>query len=205
MILKLKNGFNRMSDPTLETRANQILGHMYGNPNFPAPVPTGEEMEAFIGAFSSVLTQCKNGDRVKIAEKNQNRKLLVQKLHLWSHYVLLKSEGDEVKALSSGFSIAAASSTRPPLQKPAALSITNGINNGEILCKGKRVAGAVSYVFEFATLEGMTSDQWNRIAATKTKQTISNLNRGTLYYCRIGAIGSNNQLVYSDVTSRTAA
>ncbi len=205
MILKLRNGFSRMSDPTILTRAIQILSAMTENVHFPTPSPSLLEMEEILNAYSEALTHCKTRDSVKISLKNERKALLAEKLHMWSYYVLLTSNGSESKARSSGFTIVPVPGTRPPLEKPSSLVITNGINHGEIICTGKRVVGAASYIYEYATLEGMTTDAWNRIASTKTKQKINNLTRGVLYYCRMGAIGTNNQLVYSDITSRTAA
>lgn len=204
-MLKLKNGFLQMSDSKVETRASQILTAMNGNVNFVNPKPSVAEMQLLVSAYSAALSVCTTGDRLRIAEKNQKRAALVDALHQWSYYVLLESNGDEAKAVSSGFEVAPDPAARPPLAKPKALVITNGVNSGELICKGKPVAGATGYLFEYTTLEGLTSNQWSSIPSTRTKQVIASLTRGTLYYCRIGALGVNNQLVYSDVTTRTAA
>lgn len=205
MELKLRNGFPRMSDARLLTRSMQIKTSMDGNANFPNAVPTIADMATCIENFSNAVTDCKSGDRVKIAAKNEIRQTLIRYLHQWSHYVLFESNGNQAKAATSGFDIAPARSPRPPLAKPKALVVSNGINTGELACKGKRVAGAVSYLFEYATLEEMTANSWNRLTSSKAQLVIPSLNRGTLYYLRIGAVGSRGQLVYSDVTSRTAA
>ena len=205
MALKLKNNFNKLSDALLETRAKQIWSAMSLNASFPTPIPTVEQMEDIIGTYSNSLITCKSDDRFLIAEKNQRRAVVVENLHLWSYYVLQQSNGDIAKATTSGFSIAQERTPRPPLQKPASLEITPGINPGELFCKGKRVVGATSYLFEFTDHDGMIANSWQNVPATKTKQVISNLTPGVKYFCRMVALGTNNQLVYSDVTSRVAA
>lgn len=205
MTVRLKLGFRKLSDAALLVMAMHILESMNENGAFVNPVPTFQEMAAIVTAFSEALAISKKGDRANIADKNEKRKILEDALQQWGRYVLHESNNDRAKALTSGFPVVSERGVRPPLEKPIALEITNGINHGELICKGKRVAGAASYVFEFATLEGMTTNAWNRIASTKTKLQINNLTRGTLYYCRIGAVGTNGQLAYSTVTSHTAA
>lgn len=205
MSLRLKNDFKSMNHAELERSAIAILGAMTSNANFTAPVPSVEDMSEVVSDYTVSLNECKNGDRVKIAEKNDRRLVLLENLEKWRLYVLLESNGDQAKALSSGFSLVPARSARPPLEKPQALVITPGKNQGEIVCQGKPVSGATNYQFEFGTLEEMTTNRWNQIPSTKTRQVISSLTRGVLYYCRIGAFGKNNQVIYSDVTSRMAA
>lgn len=160
-------------------------------------------MTMYLTDYVKALTDCKSGDRIKSAEKNEERLRLVHNLHRWSHYVLWMSDGVESIALSSNFSLAYVSESRVILEKPDALVITSGVNQGDLVCTGKRVAGAVSYFFEYSTDEN--SDGWDRIPSTRVKYVIRSLQRGVLYYCRIGAVGGYNQVVYSDVTCRTAA
>ena len=62
-----------MNDPELETRAYQIIAAITGNPNFPAPEPTVPAMNALAASFFNALSECKDGDRLKIAAKNQVR------------------------------------------------------------------------------------------------------------------------------------
>jgi hypothetical protein len=206
MTVKLKIGFiKKHSDPNFLAEANHIAGSMHENENFPNPVPSVEEMGVMLSAFTEAFVISKKGERSKIVERKEKRKVLEEALLKWSRYVTHESNDDLAKAMTSGFQVVTKNGPRPPLGKPIALTIGPGINNGEIICKGKPVPGAASYVFEFATLEGMTTNVWNRILSTKTTVQINNLTRGTLYYCRIGAVGTNGQMVFSDVTSRTAA
>lgn len=204
MTVKLNLGFKRESDPNFLAEANHITGSMHENANFPNPVPSVEEMGVILSDFTEAFVISKKGERSKIEEKNEKRKVLAQALSKWARYVIHESDNDRAKALTSGFKVVTKSGSRPPLEKPLALQIDRGNNHGELICKGKRVPGAASYVIEIATLEGMTTNAWNRISSTKVNVQIDNLTRGVLYYCRIGAVGANGQMVYSDVTSCTA-
>lgn len=205
MNLRLKNGFPYMSDSTLERSSFRILSAMKLNTKFPNPVPDMETMELLVSEFTFALNDCKTGDRTKIAEKNEKRKALIEGLGRLRIYVLLESDNNRAVASTSGFTIVPDRTPRLPLEKPLPPELSNGLNSGEMVIKGKRVANATSYVFHVANLEGMTSDQWQTIHSSKTKVMIPNLTRGVLYYCRMGAVGSNEQLVFSDIIAHTPA
>lgn len=205
MKLKLRNQFSAMSDPDFERSMFGIINSIAENVHFPNPLPEVTFMENLATEFSLALNQCKTGDRANIALKNAKRKVLEEHIAQWRMYVLLTSNEDRTKASTSGFDLVPERAPRPPLTKPEALKVSNGINRGELVFKAVRVQNAIGYVFEYTTLEGLTSDQWKSIPSSKTTQVSPALTRGTLYYCRVGAIGANNQLVYSDVISHTAA
>lgn len=194
-----------MADPELETRAWQIVAGMTLNPNFPQPTPTTEEGQNAAAAFSDALKACSESDRLKIAIKNQKRLALINVLLQWRWYVLLKANGNEAIAISSGFRISQPPSPAPPLPKPEAPVLTGGINTGEIVSTGKRVPGALSYLHQYATQAMMNQNDWQPVPSSKVRCVLTNLVPGELYYCRIAAVGCKQQLVYSDIVSRIAA
>lgn len=194
-----------MADPELETRTSQILFGMTKNSNFAKPIPTVEVAQEAADAFSAALGMCSEGDRLKIAIKNQKRKALLDVLHQWAFYVLLTANGNEAIAISSGFKIGKAPAPAPPLAKPEAPSLSSGIDPGEIVCAGKRLAGAISYLHQYATEAMLIENNWQAIPSSKCTCLITNLNSGEKYYFRIAALGSKEQLVYSDVVNRVAA
>ena len=188
----------------METRSGQIVAAMTGNTHFAAPNPTVAALKAALTAFSNALLACKSGDRVKIADKNEKRTKLISLLHQMAFYVLNVSNGNEAIAVTSGFEISPAPQQRV-VEKPDPLILENGSNPGEIVCKGKTVAGAKSYIFQYATLEEMTAGIWQSLPSTTVLAVLPPLTIGTRYYCRLAAVGSRKQLMYGDVTSRTAA
>jgi len=203
--LSITNGFKKMSDPTLETRSYQILTAMTGNANFPSPVPTLADMETTIGNFFDALSQCKDGDRLKVAIKNQKREALIDALHLWAAYVLFQSAGDSVKAASSGFRIGKTPAPAPPITKPENFRIENGSNPGELVGKVKREKGVITYLYQYATDAMLTQDNWQSVPCSKSSCIIADLQPGTKYNCRVAAIGPREQIMYSDTVARIVA
>jgi|SRR5690242_2394323 hypothetical protein len=135
-------------------------------------------------------------------------------------FVTVKSQ-TVISPLTSGFQIAKAPGPTPPLAtdtsslevnktyllltKPATPSLQNGLNPGELISSVKAVAGAVSYLHQYATEAEMAQGKWNSVASSKSSCLLTALTSGTRYYCRIAAIGSKDQIVYSAVVDRIAA
>jgi hypothetical protein len=78
-MLRLKNDFNKMSDPLLSTRTSQILTAMNGNASFPTPTPSVEVMGGIYENFTDALGEC-DGSSEQSAIKNQIREELVAAL-----------------------------------------------------------------------------------------------------------------------------
>lgn len=199
-ILAITNGFDKSSDAELETRAYQIHTGVSENPDyFPTPKPSVADMGDIISDFWQALNACKDGDRFKIAVKNQKRQALVDALHLWAAYVLSQAAGDPVVALASNFTLRKVPSPRPPITKPENFSIVAGANPLELDGSVKRQAGVISHIFQYAKDEMMALNTWQGVPSTSTKCTISGLESGVIYNCRVLAIGARNQVMYSDV------
>ncbi len=200
MALDITNGFEKLADPELETRGYQILTGVTDNPDyFPTPKPSLVEMGDIIANFWQALNDCKDGDRFKIAVKNQKRQGLIDALHLWAAYVLSQAAGDPVIALASNFSLRKAPSPRPPITKPENFSIVAGTNPFNLEGRVNRQAGVVSYIFQYAKDEMMAIGNWQGVPSTSTKCTIPGLESGVVYNCRVLAIGARNQVMISDV------
>ncbi len=107
--------------------------------------------------------------------------------------------------MTSGFQVAKVPSPAPPLVKPAAPVLESGINAGELLSKNKAIAGAVSYMHQYATEAEMNQENWKSVPTSKSSCVITGLVPGTKYYCRLVVVGRKGQIVYSDVVSRVAA
>lgn len=198
---KTVNNFYRFSDGTLESKTHSIISSMTANANFPTPVPAIADVQAAATAFSAALVKAGTGNRMDVADKNAKRDTLVGLLRTLSTYVNLVANGDRTQLLSSGFDI---SKDRQPsvISKPENLKVENGLSSGELLVTVKAVKGAYAYLHEYTTDASMAPGSWVTTNATTARYLFSNLQPGTLYYCRVGAIGSNNQLLYSDAVSR---
>jgi hypothetical protein len=82
------------------------------------------------------------------------------------------------------------------------LKVENGLSSGQLFVTVKAVKGAYAYLHEYTTDASLAPGSWVTTNSTASRYTFNNLQPGTVYYCRVGAIGSNNQLLYSDAVSR---
>ncbi len=204
-MLKLTNGFKQLSDPALGTRGSQIVTAMTDNPNFATPTPSVVDATAILAAYFSALDDCTDGDRQKVAVKNQAREVLIDTLHTWALFVLLNCKNDAAIAMTSGFKVAKVPSPAPPILKPLAPVLEPGINTGSIISKGKRDALALIYLHQYATEAEVTLGHWQSQPCSKSTCVLENLTPGVRYYCRLVIVGRKEQIVYSDIVIRVAA
>jgi hypothetical protein len=54
-LLRITNGFDRLSDAQLEVKANTIVSSITGNSNFPTPTPTLADVQIAITAYTAAL------------------------------------------------------------------------------------------------------------------------------------------------------
>jgi hypothetical protein len=83
-------------------------------------------------------------------------------------------------------------------------SCASSLNVIDPLCLDYMVRGAKSYLHEYTTDDTLQPQNWQSSISTGSKLVVGNLQPGTRYYCRVGAVGGNDQLVYSDLVSRIA-
>ena len=198
-----KSTFNasKLSDGILESKTHSIISSMTGNANFPTPTPSLAELEMAADNFSSALVKAGTGNRADVADKNAKRQVLVDLLVSMGMYVTFAANGDVAALLSSGFEI---SKDRQPavITKPEIVRVENGLSSGQLLLNVKAVKGAHSYLHEYTTDATLAPASWVSTTSTTAKGVLSNLQPGTVYYCRVAAVGANNQLLYSDPVSR---
>lgn len=204
-VLSITNGFSRMADPGLYSRSEQIHDHMEGNPYFLTPTPTLEELKAAIEAFGAALVKCRDGDRLNLAIKNQKRAALIETLHLLGDYVLFQSKGDKVIALSSAFTVKKTPSPRPPLTKPVNYRVEIGSNPCELKSISPRMPVAISYNHQYIEADQLETGKWQSVPSSRSVCILRNLKSGVVYHCRVEVIGSNGQVMYSDIQTRRVA
>lgn len=200
---KALTSFSKYSDSVLETKTQLILTSMAGNTNFPTPSPALTEVTAAATAFSTALINAGTGNRIDIAIKNAKREELVAAMRRLAEYVSFTANDDRSILLSSGFDISK-EPTSVTITKPENFRIENGPNSGQLKFIVDSVRGAKSYLHEYTTDDTLQPQNWQSNISTGSKLIVSNLQPGTRYYCRVGAVGGNDQLVYSDLVSRIA-
>lgn len=202
-VLRITNGFDKMSDPDLELKARSILNAMTSNSSFPTSTPTLATVQAAINDYSDALAIAQTGSVYDKALKNQKKEALVVLLHNLANYVLFTAAGNELIARSSGFTIAKSERTPAPAVVPARGQVlSDGPNPGDLDYNFKRVPGATGYVYQL-TLDPITENSvWESKAGTVRKVRFTGLPRGQRVWCRVMTIGRRGQAVYSEPVSR---
>lgn len=200
-LLRITNGFDYISDIKLLLRSREIYTQMFDNPNFPTPSPNLSDVHTAITAYGDALDKAASGNKYDIDDKNVKKAVVVDMLHNLGYYVLFTSKGNAVVAATSGFHIA---KTGAPivLQKPENQKVGDGPNNGSLISSVNAVKGAKSYLHQYTTDQTLAESTWVTMACTLSKCVLTGLSSGTRYYCRVAAIGSNEQIMYGDVKSR---
>ena len=203
-LLRITNGFERLSDAALSARVSEIITCMTGNANFTTPKPSLAQMQTALDEFSTAVATAVSGSLLQKAIKNDKRQELIDLVHKLSYYVLFMAEGDETVARSSGFTIAKVYSSSADIDKPYGLKLQNGLNDGELVLSFLKVKGAKSYIYQFAPDPIADDTVWQAQSGTTSKVTLKGLKTCTKYWCRVVAIGVRGQAVTSDVVGRVA-
>jgi hypothetical protein len=204
VVLRITNGFTRLSDPKLGSRASNIHLAMTGNPNFATPIPTLAAFQTGINEFLAASSEADNGGSYDKAVKNQKRDALIELLHSLAAYVLFTAAGTdnpELVAKSSGFSVAK-TGTPSVLGAIENLQLKDGPNAGDLLVSFNTVVGARAFVYQYTDDETLAEGSWRTEVGTSRKVVLSGLQSGKKYFVRLIAIGAKDQKIISEVVSR---
>lgn len=171
---------------------------------FVTPVPTMTVLKDACDEFQSALNSALGGDRVLVAQKNTYRQTLVNHLHTLGHYVLMTAAGNRFIAVESGFTL----SKEPApvvINKPTGLTVENSNQAGQLLISIRKVRGAVAYMHQYSSDPALKEESWMCMTSSATKCKLPGLKAGTIYFIRVGAIGTKDQVLFSDVASKMAA
>jgi hypothetical protein len=207
-MIKVVNGFDKLSLPEFSQRLNAIIKSMNSNPNF-------TELQTAINAliteatnYQALALKALGRDKEAIIARDASRQKITNLLHNLGYSVSAIADGNIEVLASSGFSYTQPKKPTPPLQKPGVPKLASGINGGEIDCKAASQKGMRSvnyYITSDATaLTAATSNGWQIISYNKTKYTFSDLTPGQRYYIKIGLIGVRGQEVTSEPISYIA-
>ena len=170
--------------------------------SFPNPVPSLENINSELANYSDLLETSANRDKVQVQLKNISKFTLNQMLSQLADYVNTTSTDSAVLA-SSGFDL---NKLPQPITitAPEGPTLSDGVDSGQLLFKFKAVKGASSYVYQYTTDPTLQDNNWVSCPATTTSFTFTGLTKGTVYYCRVLAVGGNQQVTTSIVINRIA-
>lgn len=188
----LANSFDLLCDNNLEAKAAAIVAAMTGNSNFPKPIPSLQEISSLLAAFT---------EEKEVLPKNKKRNELIRLLHSLAGYVSYIADGDQHKLKSSGFDITFEQKTPVQLCKPENLQVALGKNPGELQLSSSRVVGAIFYNFQYTTDPITSNSLWVSHIEAANSFTLKNLQKGKKYWCRVGAISTNETVMFSDAVA----
>jgi hypothetical protein len=200
-IKKVQISFAKYTDANLQTKAENILLSLQGNPAFPVTVPTVADLQTSVTAYSSALYAATNRSRDNVAVKNQCRVALEAMLVQLGLSVMNIANGDVTMLTSSGFTL---SKTGSPvyISNPGNVTLSNGISSGQLVTSVNAVAGASSYLHEITADPIADSSTWQSTPSTKSKHVFTNLEAGKKYWVRAAAIGTGSQIAYGPASAQ---
>jgi hypothetical protein len=198
---KILVGFTRYSDSALIVKAQEIITHMTNNPRFSKPVPAIADITKNCADFEASVAIAQSGSKTDTAIKNQKREVLENALGNLGLYVQANGNNDESTLLSSGFDLKKDKSPVGTLPKPENLKIMPGNGSGTLKVSVNSIDGADSYLFEYALMPITDNSEWVLKPSSKANISVSGLESGKQYAFKVAALGSNPDVVFSDIAS----
>ena len=199
---RIMMSFSRYADAELSAKAKEIESSMSSNPKFAGAGDTLTKLATARTEYDESLVMARTGDTTKIALKNERRKILIEVLTELARYVEMVAKGNRAVLLSSGFEISKEHPTAVILDVPQNLKLSDGNESGELYLTINSVNGAKSYMYQ-SSVDPLTSEStWISEPSTVSDHTFKSLPSGKRIWCRVVAIGSNNQHTVSDPVSR---
>jgi len=195
----LNRNFQNLSDAEFETRSLHIIACMTDNPLFTDLQARLPEIKTAQEKYSIDLASSRGLGRQPVAEKNKSRVALTSLLSSLALLVMAQTE-DKAELLTSGFILRKQPEWRQ-ITAPGNLTLSAGINSGEIVSTVSRPKGADSFLHQISDTAGAEEKVWISTASTSNKHVFANLQPGKQYAVRIGAVGSKGQLAFSTIAT----
>lgn len=192
-----------MTPPELVAEVRFVILKMTNNSNFSTPNPSLATITTLVNDYEQAAGEAEDGGSFDKSERDSKAKELIAAMHTLSAYVLMTANGSALIVESAGLKLAKNPSPLPPIEKPTGLTLFDGINAGELLLKFTKVKGSKSYMYQIS-LDPLDDTKWVTYYGTIRQNLFTGLESGKKYYARVVAIGTDSQVVYSDVVSRIA-
>ena len=202
-IRRVVKTFKRLTDSNFLTFGQNVTVSMAAAVDiFPTPVPSLGNINTELLKYEGLIQSAKNRDKVQVDLKNLSKFTLKMMLGQLADYVNATTS-DSNSLLRSGFEL---NKVPQPvgLLEPTGLKLYDGPNSGELRLKFKAVKGASSYLFQYTADAGLAEGSWISLPATTASYTFKGLSKGTTYHVRVVAVGSNQQVINSNVVNRVS-
>ena len=198
---KIKTGFSGYSNPSLSPFANGVTTALTANANFPITQGLVPNLTTALTGFNTAMANALNRDKLMIALRTTARTELTMQLADVANSVTYEAKGDRDKLLTCGFELYKDSSSSPLGDITGFKLMDAEVGVGlRLVCDG--VKYRVSYTHQI-TADPLTADSvWNGFSTTSKEYTFANLPAGTKFWARIIAVGTKDQVSYSEPLSR---
>ena len=200
--IKAIDGFSRVADGAVVSRATHIQVAMTGNGNFANSPVDLAALKTAIETFSALIAEALDGSKKVIAQKNKQRAAVIKMLKLLGRYVQVTSDGDMAIFQTSGFEAAAPKTATTPLTEKIR-KIAHGSNSGEIDLWLKAVAGASMYEVRYTPASAGAATAWTTVPLSNVKSVLAlkGLTPATLYLIQARALVGSSFTDWSDPIS----
>ena len=198
--IKPFEAFGRLSDAEVIASALAVQTKMTGNPNFTNSPVDLAVLKTDIDTLSALLAEAAGGAKKVIAEKNNQRAVVVQKLRLLARYVEVTCENDMAKFQSSGFVPVSRNRTAGPGLNQNIRGIDHGANSGQAVVRLVALPDAASHELRYAASNNGAAPAWTTVGVVgvKTPITITGLTPGTTYSFQVRTLGKSGYSDWSD-------
>lgn len=196
--------FDKRTDAAVSAKGTLIYNSMLSNPDFPTPSPDMPTVQGALNNYIESLASAQSRERTAIIVKNQNRIILIAVLKALANYITFTAQGDVAKLSGTGYDLAKTRSKSPAIEKPINPEVIDGAAAGELIGSVDGVKNVKSYVHQIKANLPSGDTVWTNIFSSSRTCTFTGLESGQRYTVRVGAIGVNNQIVFSDAVTRIA-
>ena len=198
---KIKTGFSKSSNSNLSAFVNSVIVALTDNVNFPLAQTLLPNLSGALTSFNIAMANAETRDKVMIGLRDTARVDLTLQLTEVASTVIYEAKGDRDKLLSSAFELYKDSDASPlgPVIGFKLMDAEVGIGL-KLICDG--VKNRISYSHQITT-DPLTADSaWTTFTTTSKEYTFANLSSGTKFWARIIAVGTKDQVSYSEPLSR---
>jgi hypothetical protein len=196
MIVKIKNGYRRLSGAKLSLRAKSIKNGTAANADFPTLAAESVVLADIIKDYDEELEESESGDKRAIARRDAQADDLIDQLHTIG-YMAMGVTTDAEKLIGAGFEITEGIRPSGPLVKPAAPRVKSTPNSGEMLSIGKGQVGQKQMYHEITEAPLTATSEWKRYEGN-SRYTFKGYTSGKQYLIRICMSGVRDQFVQGD-------
>jgi len=199
-VQRISLNFSAYSDANFQVKAKHIETNLTGNAFFPTLTPPLTDLKAAIEDYSSALQAAGNGDRNDVALKVAARRSLELLLVTLGNCIMMVAKGDVAMLQSSGYTLTKIPEPRT-LGALGNVTLSKGVNSGELTAKVKALYGAGKYVHQLSASLPGDDTVWQDFPGNPSKFVFTGLVPGKQYWVRVIALGSRAQKSYSPVAT----